>query len=134
MHKLFKFTNLKVMELLLWLKGMIPKTNLHLPIVGKCHCIVVTSEYRQITAFYKIVRVYRHIYFTATFISYPHPSLHVNKRVGKATLIMSYQEIFNVKYREYREEGSLWGRKNHTEDNVWRKKILVLRLSLFIYF
>lgn len=67
--------------------------------VGKCHCIVVTSKNENITAFYNIVKVYKHIYFTATFISYPHPSLHTNKRAGKATLIMSYQEIFNVKYR-----------------------------------
>lgn len=35
---------------------------------------------------------------------------------------MSYQEIFNVKYKEHGEEGILQGRKNHTEDNVWRKK------------
>lgn len=67
--------------------------------VGKCHCIVIASKYRQITSFYKIVKVYRCIYFTATFISYPHPSLNVNKGTGKDTLIMSYQEIFNVKYR-----------------------------------
>lgn len=73
--------------------------------------VFVISEYRQIAAFYKIVRVYRHIYFTATFISYPHPSLNVNKRVEKATLIMSDQEIFNVKYREYGRGGSLRGGK-----------------------
>lgn len=58
---------------------------LHLSVVGKCHCIVAASEYRQIKFFYKIVRVYRCIYFTATFISYPHPSLHVNERTQKNT-------------------------------------------------
>lgn len=82
------------------------ETGLHLSMVGKCHYIVAASEYRQIKFFYKIVKVYRCIYFTATFISYPHPSLHVNERTRKDTLIMSYQETFNVKHREWIGRGA----------------------------
>lgn len=49
---------------------------------------------------------------------------------------MSYQEIFNVKYREHGEEGSLQGRKNHTEDNIWRgkKKVFFYRFLKKIKF